>query len=405
MPRLQSEPLPAGVFPVRKPNKTYWYYTPNRGKPNEGERRRLPERGTPEWHDEIERIRREQLGVPALYDMRSLVRDHKLSTGWQQLEKSTQATYTTAIKPILAQWRYRRPADITIADVSALVEHLADKPAMANMTLTLARKLMRFAVQRNLRKDNPARDVDMLDEAGDGAKPLTADAWAALMAHECPVPLYRLATLGRFTGQRISDLITMRPCDREDDGIAHKIKKLGGKAHWSILTLDQAQIIDGWAGDREASYIRKSTGAPYTTDGLRLVWNRYARSKPGAALQGFTPHDLRATKVCDERIAGKTHQQIAAMVGMSIQKVMHYSRHIDQRLVARGAARVEAPSQSGPLGRIYDLDEAAAYMRVLADDVAALARKSGIGAVFGEKIRFTEDDIRTLWDSAKQPNP
>lgn len=65
---------------------------------------------------------------------------------------------------------------------------------------------------------------------------------------------------------------------------------------------------------------------------------RYFKASAGKALRGFTPHDLRATKVCDERIRGKHHGQIAAMVGMSIEMVTKYSRHIDQRLAAGGTA-------------------------------------------------------------------
>lgn len=403
----QPRELPPGVFAVRKPRKTYWYYTPNRGKPNEGECRRLPEYGTPEWHDEIEGIRREQDGVPALYDMRSLVRDYKLTARWGQLSENTVGTYESATKPILAAWKYRRPGDVSIADVSALVERLSDRPSTANMTLVMARKLMKYAVQKGLRKDNPARDVDTLDEEGNGAKPLTPEAWSALMAPECPTAVQRLGILGRATGQRISDLITIRPADRDEDGIGHKIKKLQNKPHWSLLTAEQIAEIDGWGAAGNEPYIRRPDGRAYNTDRLRDAWNAYAASDPGAPLRGYTPHDLRATKVCDERISGKTHQQIAAMVGMSIGKVMHYSKHIDQRLVARGAARGEAPAVSspGPLGRIYDLAEAAAYLRVPADDVAALARANGIGAVFGQLIRFGEDDVRALWEAARHAAP
>lgn len=396
------ERLPPGVFPVRKPHKTYWYYTPNRGKPNEGPRRRLPEQGTPEWDDAIEAIRREQAGTPALYDIRSLVRDYRETARWMAHQRSTRETYEAALKPILQDWRYRRPAEISIADVTALVERLAPTPSMANMTLVMASNLIQFAIRKGLRKDNPVREVEKLAEAEDGAKPLQPPQWAALRAEECPVALRRFAALGRYTGQRISDLLTMRPCDRDEDGISHKIKKLRNKPHWSLLTAEQAAEVDGWNAPPITPYVIRPDGKAYIPDRLRDAWNAYARTEAGKALVGFTPHDLRATKVCDERIAGKTHQQISAMVGMSIPKVMHYSRHIDQRLVARGAGRTEASAPTGPLGLIYDLAEAAAYLRVPTEEVAALARHHGVGAVFGAVMRFNEDDVRALWKCARQ---
>ncbi|MBA4223367.1 MAG: hypothetical protein C0458_21775 [Methylobacterium sp.] len=55
----------------------------------------------------------------------------------------------------------------------------------------------------------------------------------------------------------------------------------------------------------------------------------------------------------------------------------------------------------GPLGKIYDLDEAAAYLRVSKSAVARAARRHGIGARFGRDIRFSEDDVRQMWDAQR----
>lgn len=335
--RLDDGNLPRGVYRTVKPGgKTYWYYDPARAK-LPGKKRSLPAYDSLDWHDAVQAIRREHAGGKASrYDMNALVRDYKNEPGWLSNAASTRATYLSALGPIEDYWGTREPVEITVASVMDLMAKIANKPSMANMTLVMVKKLMKYAVQKGLRNDNPAREVDPLDEAEDGAKPLTPAAWAALRAPECPIAVRRFAALGRYTGQRISDVLTMRPCDRDEDGISHKIKKLRGKQHWSLLTAEQAAEIDGWDAPPITPYIIRPDGKAYIPDRFRDAWNAYAKTAAGAALATYTPHDLRATKVCDERIAGKTHQQIAAMVGMSIQKVMHYSQHIDQRLVARG---------------------------------------------------------------------
>lgn len=43
----------------------------------------------------------------------------------------------------------------------------------------------------------------------------------------------------------------------------------------------------------------------------------------------------------------------------------------------------------GPLGRIYDLDEAAEYLRVSKQAVARAANRHGIGSRFGRDLRFS----------------
>lgn len=406
MRRSDLPDIPPGVTRTVKPGgKTYWYYDPARAK-LPGKRRRLPELGTLDWFDELDSIKREQSGEPKpVLDMRALIADYQKAPAWLQLSEGTVGSYSSALKPVLRDWRYRRPADITAPDVVALLERLADYPSAANMTLTLVKQLMSYAVLKGLRADNPARDVRPLEEVKDSAKPLSESAWAALRAPECPVAVHRLGVLGRYTGQRISDLIRMRPADRDGDWLGCTIKKLKGKAHSCLLTPEQASQIDGWGG-ASGVYIRKPNGSAYTEDSLRAAWNAYARTEAGKALVGFTPHDLRATKVCDERISGKTHQQIAAMVGMSIGKVMHYSKHIDQRLVARGAEKPESAPRAadvGPLGRIRNLAETAEYLRAPADYIAGLSGQLGLGARFGDAVSFTDDDIRALWEISRQP--
>ncbi len=55
----------------------------------------------------------------------------------------------------------------------------------------------------------------------------------------------------------------------------------------------------------------------------------------------------------------------------------------------------------GPLGKIYDLDEAAAYLRISKHAVARAARRHGIGARFGRDIRFSESDVKDMWDAMR----
>lgn len=326
---------PQGVFRVRKPNGTeYWYYQRDKGKPTKGPLVRLPDYGTSDFYEALRDIV-SVAGKPR-YDIRALVTDYKATPQWSTNRPSTIATYDSALGPIVEFWGDREPSEITVAHVIDLMNLFASRPSMGNMVMVMVKKLMKFAVQRGLRSDNPAREVDALQEDTDGAKPLTPAAWKALNSPECPVAVHRVAVLGRATGQRISDLIRMRPADRDDDGISCTITKLRDKPHWCILSPKEAATIDGWGVGPATPYVMRADGRRYTTDTIRFAWNDFIATEEGAALAGYTPHDLRATKVCDERISGKTHQQIASIVGMSVGMVMKYSKHIDQRLAARG---------------------------------------------------------------------
>lgn len=331
-------PLPKGVTRVISPKgDVYWYHQERRGKPDAGPRTRLPEFGTLEFWAAIAKI----AGTPqqASSDtIKSLIETYKAQPEWLKHRANTVAAYERALSHIEAAWGDQDPAGLTVEHIMALRTAFGDRPAMGNLVLSQVRALMKLAVQTGKRKDNPAREVDGIDEEPDEAKPLTTEAWQVLTSDEAPEFIRRYAVLARATGQRISDVLPLRPSNRDDDGFMLTITKLRDKEHWCPLRREEIKTIDGWPVFKGALYVARANGRAFSPHAFREEWKAFAATEAGSALRGFTPHDLRATKVCDERIRGKSHQQIAAMVGMSIEMVTKYSRHIDQRLAARGTA-------------------------------------------------------------------
>jgi integrase len=339
-------PLPDGVFRVKKPSgKVYWYHQKDRGKPSRGPITRLPEPGTPEWYAAIARL----TGQPRFKvgTVSSVVAAIKASARWKALKPNTVALYTSALSAVEAAWGSLPAAGIKANHIVALMNRFADRPAMGNQVLVQVKEILKTAVQQGLRDDNPAREIDALKEQKDGAKPLTAAAWAALQSPDAPEALRRFGALGRATGQRIGDVLAMRPMDRDGTGIACTITKLEGKPHWCALTSAEAKAIDGWKQFPASPFVTRPDGRRFDPASFRHVWRDYLDTPAGEALRGFTPHDLRATKVCDERLKGYTHQEISARVGMSIGMVMRYSQHIDQRLIASTSTKPEPKLKTG----------------------------------------------------------
>lgn len=339
-------PLPKGITRIvnKRTGKEYWYHQERRGKPDAGPRTALPEFGTPEFYREVARLT--GAAQAPQNTIAKLIADYKTQPEWAKRRPNTIATYETALGHISDAWGKQDPAGLTAAHVLALRTAFADRPSMGNMVLVMVRALMMLAVQTGLRADNPAREIKKIEETPDEAKPLTPEAWAAITSDAAPVALQRVAVLGRATGQRISDLVAMRPADRDADGIMLTITKLRDKPHWCPLRPEEIAIIDGWKQFPAATYITRENGRRHSDDTLRFAWNAFAATDAGKALRGFTPHDLRATKVCDERIRGRHHGQIAAMVGMSLEMVTKYSRYIDQRLAAIGTGAEQANAKS-----------------------------------------------------------
>lgn len=333
--RAVTVQLPKGCFMTKRPSGEYWYHQTRRGKDDAGPITALGKYGSPDFWKAVAGLSAPKDETPK-NTFNDLIDDHVARLEAKDTKAGTMQTYRSALKHIRTLWGPLDPGAVTVAECLALQDTFADRPSMANMVFVQLKAVMKLAVQKGWRQDNPVREIDKLEEDPDSAQPVSAEAWAALLSEAAPEDLRRFAYLGRATGQRISDLIRMTPAGRDQEGLNALIKKLGDSNHWNILTQEQIATIDGWKQFKGAAYCMRADGKRHTANSMRLVWNEFAATEAGAALKGFTPHDLRATKVCDERISGKSHQRISAMVCMTLQKVMHYSKHIDQKAAARG---------------------------------------------------------------------
>ena len=87
------------------------------------------------------------------------------------------------------------------------------------------------------------------------------------------------------------------------------------------------------------AWVKAGFAPPPSIERNQTIRYRFRAACAALGLSGLKVHGLRAMAVCDARIAGQPHQQIAAAIGMSLPMVMHYSRHIDQRMAAMGGRR------------------------------------------------------------------
>ena len=108
-----------------------------------------------------------------------------------------------------------------------LPDHAAKTPTKANRIVTVLRILLAFAVDRDYRRDNPARDVKKL-KMGAGHTSWPDEAVERFL--DTAPPMLALALkLGVYTGQREGDVLAMSWHDYDGDRINSVQSKTGTK--------------------------------------------------------------------------------------------------------------------------------------------------------------------------------
>ena len=145
-----------------------------------------------------------------------LIADYCRSAGFANLKPSSQKLYKLVLDRIAEQHGHRLAQDARRTDARKMIEEIgAAKPAMANITRAVLRLLMQYAVDTELRLDNPVSGLK-------GYRTGTRHTWTddELSQFEQRWPL---GTRGRlafalllYTGQRAGDIVKMHRSDLSD---------------------------------------------------------------------------------------------------------------------------------------------------------------------------------------------
>jgi len=264
----------------------------------------------------------------------ALVTDFYRSIEFANLAASSKTTYRNALAPLLEAHGQRLVRDMPVKAARQIIENIgANKPAMANLTRAVLRRLMSFAVENGWRGDNP---VALVKSYKLGTYHTWTEEEIGAFEHRWPLGTReRLAlALLLYTGQRPSDVVAMRRSDIVDGMIRCKQKKTGTELMIAIHpALDRAINAGPCNG---IFLIGDKYGRPVTRQTLtRLIGE-------GARLAGLdrrcVTHGLR--KASMRRLAeyGATSKEIAAVSGhRTLREVERYTQAANQVLLNKAA--------------------------------------------------------------------
>jgi integrase len=331
--------LPDGVQTVVKPSgRVYYYFAPRRGTKSAGKRIAL---GSDIRDPEFWRRLRDAT-TPAETrkgTISALIAEFKINRVWIELRPASQRGYAHFLNRIEAEGGDRPVVAMTRRDIYGLMDRMSGTPVAANYMLSVLRTLLEFGVPRGYRDDNPAIGIKRLKVDDSGHSPWP-DAGYDFVIEYAPTHLRRMAFLGRATGQRVSDLVKMRPVDLVDDGIHLRIGKLRDKAHFVPLSAAQMTEIRSWGvRDLEFFIATPVTGKRCTARYLNELLNNWRDSDDAAPIRDLTMtiHGLRATAIHDRRRSGTEDGAIADEIGMSVKMVSRYLRFADKTASARAS--------------------------------------------------------------------
>jgi integrase len=259
------------------------------------------------------------------------------SSDFANLSPTSQASYQVALKPVLAAHGHRLVRDLTKVAARHVVEQIgAVRPGMANLTKAVLSKVIAYAIEIDVRTDNPFA----------GLKPYrlgTYHTWtdAEIAQFERRWPLgtrERLAfALLLYTGQRGGDVVRMQRADITDGRIrVAQAKTRKGTTNELLIPIHPALARALQAGPvvGMTNIIADARGKPLQ----RLTKIMAAAVKTAGLPPRCVAHGLRKAALRRLAEAGSTTKQIAAVSGhRSLSEIERYTARADQAGLAQAA--------------------------------------------------------------------
>lgn len=250
------------------------------------------------------------------------------------LAAATVAQYTIAarrLQEILAEFR---PHQVKPLHVAQIRRKLADRPAVANRTVTVLRLIFDWAIEEERAEMNPCVGIRALTIPA--RERLITPAEYRAIYEQAPARLQVMMDICYLTGQRIGDVLKIHRADLRDDGIFFRQQKTG------------AQLIVEWTPELRAAVERAKelTGSLATLTlfygkggrppAYQIVWRQWRNACAAAGVANANIHDLRALAGTDtDRLGGDASQLLG-----------HTNRQTTRRYLRDKRAKVVAGPSS-----------------------------------------------------------
>jgi integrase len=272
--------------------------------------------------------------APKAGTLAALAAEFFSSTEFANLKPSSQATYRLALAPILELDGHRLVRDLPTDKARKIIQEIgAKRPAMANLTRAVLRRMFSFAITIGQRRDNPFEGTLKYKI---GAHHTWTDA--ELDAYEKRWPLGSRERLAYdvllYTAQRVGDVVRMQRSHIRNGVIAVEQEKTGAEV---FVPLHPALARSIKAGPSKGLYlIGDSNGRPIARRTLSVL---IAKAAKAAGLSAeCVAHGLR--KAALRRLAehGATSKEMQAVSGhKSLAEIERYTHKADQQRLARTA--------------------------------------------------------------------
>jgi integrase len=259
------------------------------------------------------------------------------SADFANLSPSSQRSYRTALKPILAAHGHRLMRDLTNIAARHVIEEIgAKRPGMANLTRAVLSKIAAYSIETGVRADNPFAG---LKQYRLGTYHTWTDAEIAQFERRWPLGTReRLAfALLLYTGQRGGDVVKMLRSDIVDGRIrVAQDKTRKGTTNELMIPIHPALARALQAGPVVGMQhiITDARGKP-----LRALTDLIERAVNLAGLPSrCVAHGLRKAALRRLAESGGTTKEIAAVSGhRSLAEIERYTTRADQAGLARSA--------------------------------------------------------------------
>lgn len=276
------------------------------------------------------------------------------SAEFKGLQPITQKTYRSAIEGfrVMTAPNGEPFGDLSVTGLQTkhimrLMDGMADKPGAAYNLRRVLRILMRFAVERGWRTDNPTIGVRKVKNNSTGYRSWTEEDIAKFEAHWPAKSRARLAlALLLYTAQRRADVVKMGRQHVKDGKIHVAQSKSLGHTKLAIPVHPKLKAAIDAVPAENLTFLMTEYGKPMSPVGFSNWFVECAR-KAGLPPQS-SPHGLR--KAASRRLAeaGCSALQIQAITGhKSLVEVATYTAAADQVRLAEDAMKAFEKSEKG----------------------------------------------------------